>query len=191
MLDEKSLRNRFFLLRHGRSLANQQQRIVSMPPSGLEQFGLTEAGVRDVRSTVISHRDELASVDRIFASDFLRTRQTAEIVAEILAVEVELEPKLRERRFGDFEGQSSDHYATVWDQDQIDYRHTRWNVESVSAVESRMSDFLTTLDRGNDGKTFLLVSHGDPLQILIQSARGGGFHRDQTPMETADLRSIG
>ncbi len=187
-----SLRNTYYLLRHGRSVANAQGLIVSDVSVGRTAFGLTDEGASEVRSNLMAIRNELPELSRIYSSDFLRTEQTAAIASEILGAAVELSPRLRERGFGDFEGQSNDNYDRVWQRDAADASHREWNVESVRSVAARMSDLVHEIDQSGSGNTYLLVSHGDPLQILITAARGIDlrFHRQLAPLGTGEVRRL-
>lgn len=188
----RQLRNNFYVMRHGQSIANQRSLIVSSPGIGLNQYGLTDAGVKQVRTSLQANLHELCGVTKIYASDFLRTRQTADLVASELNVEVELSPALRERYFGDWEGHSSQHYDTVWKADAKDSNHQRWNVESVQSVADRLAGFVNPIDQTSADKTYLLVSHGDPLQILLTYFAGNhlGAHRQIDPLRTAEIRQL-
>ena len=53
LLEFGQLRNRYFAMRHGHSLANAQGSIVSDPLYGIGDYGLSEAG----SPTEISRRD--------------------------------------------------------------------------------------------------------------------------------------
>ena len=70
----------------------------------------------------------------ILSSDFSRTFETAKIVANAVNADVEAEPALRERDFGDFELGPNTAYEAVWEQDAIDATHTAWGVEAASVV---------------------------------------------------------
>jgi probable phosphoglycerate mutase len=187
-----SLHNAYYLLRHGRSHANAQGLIVSNVAVGRIGFGLTEDGALEVQSNLLAIRNELPDIARIHASDFLRTRQTAMLASETFGAPVELTPRLRERGFGDFEGRSSDLYDRVWEQDAVDPAHTRWNVESVHSVAARLIEYVLEIDQSGSGETHLLVSHGDPLQILITAAAGDDLrrHRQIEPLHTAEIRLL-
>jgi hypothetical protein len=68
----------------------------------------------------------------VFASDFLRTRHTAEALCQALGQDVDqitYDVRLRERYFGDFNGTSSDNYPLVWNEDESSMHHTFRNVE--------------------------------------------------------------
>ncbi len=187
-----SLQNTFYLLRHGHSVANQQQLIVSNPVVGLHRFGLTDIGTQQVQSNLAAMKGPLHDVTRIISSDFLRTHQTATIASSMLGAPVELSHRLRERDFGDFDGQSNEHYQRVWNQDAHDAAQRRWNVESVESVAARMCGLVQEIERSTIGKKILLVSHGDPLQILITATSGVDLrlHRQLDSMQTAEVRLL-
>ena len=75
----------------------------------------------------------LASQLIIFASDFKRTAETANIIREKLncATEVQLDVRLRERYFGEYEGTSTQNYNKVWENDEEGEKDTQ--VEKLSA----------------------------------------------------------
>lgn len=186
------LSNRYHILRHGHSEGNLQNVIVSDPKRGVSGFGLTDIGRNQVRHTSASHREDLDDVDRVFSSDFLRTRQTAAIVAEDLQVPVELSTLLRERRFGKWEGQHSRYYENVWKLDAQDPGQCADGVESVLAVARRMTSLIRQIEERFTGEHILLVSHGDPLQVLLTAIAGRGLHRhrEMPTLETAELRAL-
>ena len=87
-MDLRQLKNIYYILRHGQSLANVQDLIISHPDNGLDDFGLSEVGRKQVEHAV-SRGAKTRALDRetlILASDFLRTRHTAEIAAALLGL---------------------------------------------------------------------------------------------------------
>lgn len=73
--------------------------------------------------------------------------------------------ELRERYFGDFDAQPLLFYNRVWPIDSIDATNKRNGVESVAEVVSRISSLITSLENTFSGKTLILTSHADTLQI--------------------------
>ena len=188
-----ALKNRYFVMRHGKSLANQLGLIVSSPENGVNSYGLNTDGQGQVINNVADN-SALADVSLILSSDFQRTRETAEITHEVLGCteEVVFHKHLRERFFGDLELTSHDQYQKVWDEDALDGSHTRFGVESTEAVMERITSLITTLDGYFTDTSFLLVSHGDTLQIL-QTAFAkleAGQHRSLPHLETAEVREL-
>jgi broad specificity phosphatase PhoE len=186
------LTNTFSIMRHGQSKANVADIIVSVIENdrrgdyGLSEFGRAQA--LEAAQACGRLRDLV-----IFSSDFSRARQTAEIVrAHLEAPEVMLATALRERCFGDWEGSTTDNYARVWAADETDPDQAGSGVEPVAAVLDRTTALIVDLERRYSGRHILLVSHGDPLQILqagflrMSSTR----HRRVPALQTAEIRQL-
>lgn len=183
-------RNRYLLMRHGHSEANAQGLIVSTPRCGLHAYGLSREGRVQLEHVVAEW--PWPAPTRLLHSDFLRTAQTAARVAMRFGLTPRPEPRLRERHFGTLEGGPDDHYPTVWARDADDPSHRAFGVESVASVATRMSAVLEDLERQCRGETVLLVSHGDPLQILLTALEGRALsqHRDREPLPPAGIIAL-
>lgn len=187
------LNNRYFIMRHGKSLANQLGLIVSSPENGVRSYGLTTDGQGQVINNVVENT-EIAEVSLILSSDFQRARETAEITHEVIGCKEEIvfHKHLRERFFGELELASNEQYQAVWEEDALDSRHMKFGVESADAVMERVTSLITTLEGYFKDTSFLLVSHGDTLQIL-QTAFAkleAGKHRSLPHLETAEIREL-
>ena len=96
------LNNRYFVIRHGNSLANQQGIIVSHPRNGVSGYGLSETGRLQVIESV-GRDSQLDAATIIVSSDFRRARETAGIIHDLLHSESSpcIDQRLRERNFGE------------------------------------------------------------------------------------------
>ena len=128
------------------------------------------------------------------SSDFLRARETAEIAHELLGCQEDIvfHKLLRERSFGELELASSDNYQLVWDEDGLDASHTKFGVESAEAVMDRASGLIATLESYFTETQFLLVSHGDVLQILQTAFHKlpASEHRSVPHLGTSEVREL-
>lgn len=141
---------RFIYLRHGETEGNARR--VYQPPD----IPLNLTGHAQARRAAECLREH--PVERILASDMRRAWQTAQAAAEIVCAPVILEPRLRERWFGDLIGTSST---------DLDWRNEPPNGESLRDFVVRTQDgFCDALD--TDVST-LLVAHGGPLYVLVFS----------------------
>jgi probable phosphoglycerate mutase len=181
-------------MRHGQSEANQQGIIVSDPGKGTAGYGLTATGKQQAHASASSWHAAPDDV-HIYSSDFLRARQTAGLVHAALqpACVVTLTTLLRERWFGQLDGQSDQAYASVWSRDAVDPQHTEWGVESVAAVADRATELLQELEQRHHGETILLVAHGDVLQIMQTLFAGvaPSQHRQLPHLQVAEIRCLG
>ncbi|WP_404344215.1 histidine phosphatase family protein [Vreelandella venusta] len=184
-------RNRYLLMRHGHSQANAQGKIISSPERGLTNYGLSEQGEQQLVELLAQWR--WSEPTRAVHSDFLRTTQTAARVATAFALDMQKEQRLRERHFGELDGQADSHYPQVWAFDAKSAEHTQWQVEPVSRVATRMCAALEALEQRFEGETVLVVSHGDPLQILLTALASKPLtqHREQPALLPASITLVG
>jgi len=182
--------NRYLLMRHGHSEANARGLIISSPQRGLDAYGLSPEGHAQLERVLAEW--PWPAPTRLLHSDFLRTTQTAARVAARFGLSPVTEPRLRERHFGTLDGGPDDRYPAVWAQDAGDPDHRAFGVESVSSVAARLCAVLDAQERQCRGEVILLVSHGDPLQILLTVLAGHPLtaHRDREPLLPADLVSV-
>ena len=193
LLDFHHLANRYFAIRHGNSLANQQGIIVSHPENGVPGYGLSETGQSQVLESLARDK-QLDSTALIVSSDFRRARETAEIIHQQLNSETPLcfDPRLRERNFGELELGPDNAYERIWAKDKISADNRPATVESANQVMTRVSDLIRDYENSYVDMTLLLVSHGDALQIL-QTAfckQDAETHRQQLHLETAEIRQL-
>ena len=178
------LRNRFFGMRHGHSVANLESVVCGLKENdeGLSDKGSEQAKVCDLPfdSSII-----------IYSSDFPRARETAEIVQYRLRIpELVLSTRLRERSFGELEGQDISELDKVWSYDFQDPNHRFFGVESAEQVGARVLSLVHDLNRIYSDKDILLVSHGDPLHILETYVRGIDVanHMKLPSLKNAEIR---
>ena len=190
-----AVHNRYFVMRHGQSIANVAGVIVSDPQNGVEGYGLSDEGKRQALAS-ITHAEPLHRFDEnlvIVSSDFKRCRETAEIVSEYLkTANVALEPRLRERFFGTLELGPNTGYAKVWEQDLVNGAQRVLGAESTQDVLERALATVADLEQTFKGETILLVSHGDTLQILLTAFHNlpPSRHRELSLLETAEIRPL-
>jgi probable phosphoglycerate mutase len=84
------------IVRHGETLLNAS-RVLQLPETPLSERGTAQADR-------LAERLARLGVARILTSDYARARMTAERVSARVGAEIEIEPLLRERNFGDIRG---------------------------------------------------------------------------------------
>ena len=185
---------RLFLLRHGRSLANERRLIASSPANAVDAFGLTPMGREQVRQSVVAAQAAGTLNPPIFlvSSPLLRARESADVAAELLGVTPTIDERLSERGFGDFELASDDRYERVWAEDRLDATHGSWGVESVADVLSRAGPVVDEFFSHERAATVILCTHGDVASVLICASLGAPLeqHREVGALETGALREL-
>ncbi len=185
------LKNSYYAMRHGQSMANSEGLIVSQPAYGVNGYGLNETGRQQVKSSLA-----LCTLDtstRIICSDFKRARETAKLAHQMLGCThyFEINRQLRERNFGILELGPDHRYAEVWAADKSGLALPD-DVETVAFVIKRAVDVILNLENRFCGINCLLIAHGDILQIL-QTAFfqiPANCHRDLPHLETAEIRLL-
>lgn len=165
-----SLQNTYYLMRHAESIPNVEGLIVSHTENGTqEKYGLSDHGREQAKQAAT--RSNLPADTLIYTSDFSRTRQTAEIVAQAIGAPAPiLATELRERCFGELELGPSTKYHDVWCADVAGQDYGR-GVESLAEVSDRVLRLIEGIEQVHRNKTILLVSHGDTLQVAQAAAR--------------------
>ncbi len=189
------LRNTYFALRHGNSLANREELIVSHPDDGVGSYGLSDTGRAQVASAVAAAKQQygLDHTTIIVTSDFARARETAEIAAKLLGVPtISATPQLRERFFGAWDKQHISNYAKVWSDDVAYPDHNHNAVESTAEVVARATELIKDLEETYTGRNILLVSHGDTLQIMQTAFErvAASQHRMLAHLQTGEIRKL-
>ena len=197
----RPLRNHWYALRHGQSKANVAQVVVSDPANGCNGHGLTDIGREQFRQSLSANalaKLGAAAPDHqalLYSSDFARAIESATVAAELLQIEreVQIDTRLRERYFGRYELGDASAYEKVWLADRSNMNTAENGVEPVREVALRMTELVETLEQQHHNQTIVLVSHGDPLQILecVFSNHPPARHRDLAPLENAELRLLG
>ena len=188
----RDLSNRYLLLRHGPSLANQAGIIISDTDEGIHGWGLVDGACLEIEKEL--GKAPMPQDLIMYSSPFKRAVETARCAAEAAGcADIFIAYELRERYFGSFNKTDDSNYPIVWKQDEKNDGNRENGVESPLEVLSRIEGFILGIDKQHSGKTIILVSHGDPLNILLcgVSGRNPGIHRNVVkPMETGELRPL-
>ena len=142
------------LVRHGETDWNAAGRL-----QGHTDRPLNEYGRRQARELA----DRLAGdgIHAVYASDLARARETAEILGARLGLDVVVDPDLREKDWGSWEGLTSDERARV-----------EFEGESTEAHRERVLRALHRIVEAHPGERVAVVSHGGSLR-RIQAAVSG------------------
>jgi 2,3-bisphosphoglycerate-dependent phosphoglycerate mutase len=163
----------FLLLRHGETDWNRDGRW-----QGHSDTHLNDAGRRQARRVAA----ELDGVDVIYASDLARARETAVIIGAAVGRDVEIDPRLRERSFGSWEGLTAPEI-----EQQFAEELARWRVgegagpddaEPFDAFAERVQLFVDETAARHPDETVLVVAHGGTIRVIHALARGLDYVRD-------------
>jgi broad specificity phosphatase PhoE len=142
------------LVRHGETDWNAEGKLQGHTDRPLNEYGRRQAQAL---------ADKLAgeSIDAVYASDLSRARETAEIVGEKLGLTVAVDPDLREKNWGNWEGLTSDERL-----------HIEFEGETSEAHRDRTLSAVQRIVERHPGERVVVVTHGGSLR-RIQAAVSG------------------
>jgi probable phosphoglycerate mutase len=158
-----------WLARHGETDWNREGRW-----QGHTDIALNDAGRAQARALATQLRGR--GIARIHASDLRRARETAEIVAAALGLgPVVVDPALRERSFGLFEGltrlECEVNHPEHWALYRSDARQAPPGAEAQDALAARMLRGMARAVADGAGDV-LVVSHGGSIRALLAHETG-------------------
>lgn len=168
LAERAALKNRYLLLRHGEAENNVAGIISSHPEK--KPWGLTTKGRTQVAQAAAELRRD--GVDVIIASDLQRTRETAEILERELGIKPIYDPRIRELNVGELNGQEAQAYHAFLGSPEAHWEKRPEGGENWRDLRKRMAAFMKDMEERYEGKTVVLVSHGDPLYILKGTMQG-------------------
>lgn len=158
---------RLILVRHGESEGNRTRTFTDSPAVPLTDLGREQAR-RAARRIAAGYRPV-----RVVASPYARARQTAQIIAALLDLPLEIDPVWREQGLGALAGQPYDRALDdpLFDPDQ------RWtwrppSGESLADVQQRVAPAFDRLAQTTIGSDIVLVSHAGVMQALCAHVMG-------------------
>lgn len=158
-----------YIVRHGESLDNAGIPYVRTP----EGSCLTERGRRQAHE--VARQLARVPAEAVIASNLLRARQTAEIIAHDLGLEVRIIPELYERSIGPFGGRTDlreayrekfEEYERATNEEKM-----RWSLgdgwESLEAAQRRFVGAIERIADDYRSKTAIVVTHGTVMRTFL------------------------
>jgi broad specificity phosphatase PhoE len=143
------------LVRHGETDWNAEGRL-----QGHTDRPLSDYGRRQAQQLAGELEDEV--LEAIYSSDLARARETAEIVGERLGLPVVLDPDLREKDWGTWEG------LNAVERDRVEFVG-----ETTEAHQERMLRALRRIAERHPGdRRVLVVTHGGSMRRVQTAAMG-------------------
>jgi probable phosphoglycerate mutase len=161
---------RIFALRHGQTAWNAEQRLQGHADVPLDETGRLQA--EQVAQALAG--EPLAA---IYSSDLGRALATAQAVARTTGAAITVDPRLRERGFGRFEGHVYADIARLWPEDADRWRRREPDFqpgggESLVAFYRRSIDAVASRAGLHPGEAIAVVAHGGVLDCLYRAATG-------------------
>lgn len=154
---------RLYLIRHGQTAWNAEQRAQGHSDIPLDETGLAQAAA-------LGPRFEGRNIDLILSSDLQRAVQTAAPIACSTDAEWIKMPELRERGFGEWEGEPFPDIAKRWPSLEFEQGLDRLHIrppggESFADVWERLGVVCDQL--AHETRNTVVVSHGGACALLL------------------------
>jgi isoleucyl-tRNA synthetase len=136
----KTRGNTYTLVRHGDAQNNVENINAGTPEM---PYHLTEEGKEQIAA--VARKLKKQAVTKIYTSPFIRTKETADIIAHALGLPAEavvVDDRLRELGYGDFNGGPRADFLAYRDAHMLSYTDALPNGESSYDVKKRMAEFL-------------------------------------------------
>lgn len=189
--------NRYLVMRHGEAESNVRG-MVSSKLMNNTSFGLTEKG--KVSAHTAAERLRTEKIDHIIVSPFLRTTQTAEIVANAIGFDpknIIIDERLKEIDTGIFDGQSIDAYHNHFTSLEEKVTKRPPEGENLLDVKRRVMELLEEIEKTGHDMTILLITHEYPTWMLTAGSEGASpsrvldMKRDRDDfIETGEVREL-
>lgn len=193
-----NLKNRYFLLRHGRNIHQTELANIHYHwPDDIPPVTLLPEGIEQIEKAGEILKDK--HIDCIYCSDLLRTRQTAEIIAEKIDFNPEkiiYDERLRDSNWGIYGGKKIDESWKAFDNNYLKRFETAPDQgESWKDCQKRMIEVLKDIEKNNQNKNILIISHGDPLWLIQGYMMGMDTKtliskEKELEMQTGELKEI-
>jgi isoleucyl-tRNA synthetase len=156
--------NQYFVMRHGEAESNLFKIVSS---NYKNQHHLTEKG----KKTVLQSLKKLKKIDLIFSSDFVRTKETAQLAARYFGIKkIIYDKRLREINTGIFNGKNEKEYHSYFSSLEEKFYKTPPKGENLTQLKNRVAEFLYEIDRKYSHKNILIISHEYPIWLLFAAA---------------------
>ena len=146
---------RILLVRHGQSEWNADGRWQGQADPPLSELGEQQA---------VAAARAVGLVDAIYASDLMRARHTAELVAAQLGTDVAVDDRLRERHAGDWQGRTRAEIDEGWP-GYLETGRRPAGYEPDDSVLERVLAALDTIAAAHDGDV-LVITHGGVVRVV-------------------------
>ena len=159
-----------FIVRHGETVWNREERI-----QGHTDVGLSEKGIEQARK--LAHRLSPVRFDAAYASDLCRASDTASVILQDRDVPLHPTPGLREYHKGAFEGLTDAELRARYPAEYPSYvakdlDYAPEGGESTRQVSARMTSAISEIKERHLDGAVLVVGHGGSLRAAMMALLG-------------------
>lgn len=176
--------NKYFVMRHGEG----EQNVLNVVNSDKKvNYNLTSKGKEQIEKAAKKLKSQ--KIDTIYCSPFLRTKETAEMIADKINFPKEkiiFDERIRELNFGDFEGKPFSDFLKYEEEKMSEFSVKLPNGESYQDAKNRAGDFIYEVDKKYQNKNILIVTHGMFLEVLPAVIEGCDAKKSKYLVDTIE-----
>lgn len=173
--------NTYTIMRHGEA-ENNILRVASGTPDIAHH--VTAQGRKKVENAAKEMAGSGMDFDYVYVSPMMRTRETAEIIAEILDIDADkviIDDRLREFSYGELDGKPISECQLAYPTSLQLFDVGAPGGDSFADVKKRVGEFIYEMEQKHADARILIVSHGDAT-VMMQAAAVGANREDTLAM---------
>jgi isoleucyl-tRNA synthetase len=179
--------NKYFVMRHGEAESNTERVVIRCNPK--DEDHLTKKGREQVLNSIQDLKNK--KVDVIISSDFMRAKETAEIIKEGINLQEDIifDERVREFNVGIFDGKTWSEYISFASH-KYNYTFMAQGGESWKQMRKRMTDQIYDLEKKYKNKNILIISHAGPLRALFAGLESNDKQEIENKLSEKDYMSF-
>lgn len=185
-----------YIIRHGESTWNNQNRIQGSSDPGLSKLGRLQAGllagrfkkINPVRNIDFTHRQNKISngvkIDKLYSSPLLRSVETAQVIANRLKLKIIRRNSLKEVGLGEWEDKTPDEIDRLYDnkfQKWLRFGPTKVKIrraENITHFRKRVDKaFAAIVKENKDKENIIVVTHGGVISSFLSRLLDADFDK--------------
>ena len=163
------MQSKLYLIRHGQSTYNLENRFTGWKDVDLTNLGVSQA--KEASKLLDGHHFDLA-----FTSNLMRAQKTLDIILDELNMNLDITKNeaLNERDYGDLVSQNKEEAAEKFGKDQVQIWRRSFDTpppggESLKMTLERTLPYFNSVIKPHliDGKNIILSAHGNSIRSII------------------------
>ena len=214
-LELLTARKRIFLVRHGETKQHAEPMFIGQYDVELSEDGriaaakaaeqISAAMAEDVEAEMLGMdkfgKEPMPAIERIYSSDLVRARETAEIIKDKVnkalpdPVKVRCNAGLREINLGAWDGRPVSKIRTEFPEEfqrrgRDMFAFKMRGMESFYDMQYRVMAAFREILRGDDAKDIIIVAHSGVIRVLENNIKGLHVDDEWEPLEKGGFRML-
>jgi len=163
-------KNSFYVVRHGEA-DNNVLGVISSDPK--RPHHLTDKGRAQVKEAAEKLKGK--KIDLIYVSPFVRTQETAKIIADVLnfdQTKLITDDRIHEVYGGELDMHPDAEYQRIFESDIEKFDKKPLGGENYTEIKNRMTEFVYDINSKHVGKNILIVTHNTPACLMFAGVMG-------------------